>query len=370
MVSIVLGVLIYGKPGTIGQNLIPQLEYAIGWIEYLIPIAIFAAAVNLACEQDKRTITIKLLQYLSLVIAIAVIITVLGGNTGIAGTTFTIWLTGMFGKLSTVVISAGVIVILSIFMYGIKPAEKVKEIVEERKERNIEKREAREKVRTKKENTIVDNEDDEVVEPKISGIKNSVEKLKEKQRSKKELRELESKEAEVLDNQINIKMASENGLFKKQEETKEDKSKEDRYRKKCLSLIKDMELFFNTQFLSDPQESLSKKNQYIDSLLRPLIGIMVNSNFFYYIPHTTEALGYKCYWNQVNMIEKNIEILFKDEDKDEYKNVYELWQEIMEPFRRIIGDGDSDDSYLGGDFPGITSNLWLEANPAIGYFDF
>ena len=226
VVSIVLGVLIYGKPGTIGQNLIPQLEYAIGWIEYLIPIAIFAAAVNLACEQDKRTITIKLLQYLSLVIAIAVIITVLGGNTGIAGTTFTNWLTGMFGKLSTVVISAGVIVILSIFMYGIKPAEKVKEIVEERKERNIEKREAREKVRTKKENTIVDNEDDEVVEPKISGIKNSVEKLKEKQRSKKELRELESKEAEVLDNQINIKMASENGLFKKQEETKEDKSKE------------------------------------------------------------------------------------------------------------------------------------------------
>lgn len=151
----------------------------------------------------------------------------------------------------------------------------------------------------------------------------------------------------------------------KEDKSKEDKSKEDRYRKKCLSLIKDMELFFNTQFLSDPHESLSKKNQYIDSLLRPLIGIMVNSNFFYYIPHTTEALGYKCYWNQVNMIEKNIEILFRDEDKD----VYALWQEIMEPFRRIIGDGDSDDSYPGGDFPGITSSLWLEANPAIGYFD-
>ena len=225
VVSMVLGVLIYGKPGTIGQNVIPQLEYAIGWIEYLIPIAIFAAAVNLACEQDKRTITIKLLQYLSLVIAIAVIITVLGGNTGIAGDAFTNWLTEMFGKLSTVVISVGVIVILSIFMYGIKPAEKVKEIVEERKERNIEKREAREKTRTKRENIIMDNEDEEV-EPKISGITSSVEKLKEKQRSKKELKELESKEAEVLDNQINIKMASENGLFKKQEEAKEDKSKE------------------------------------------------------------------------------------------------------------------------------------------------
>ena len=41
VVSIVLGILIYGKPGYIGQNIMPHLEYAIGWIEYLIPIAIF-----------------------------------------------------------------------------------------------------------------------------------------------------------------------------------------------------------------------------------------------------------------------------------------------------------------------------------------
>ena len=227
VVSIVLGFLIYGKPGAIGQNVIPYIEHAIGWISYLIPIAIFASAVNLACEEDKRTVTIKVLQYLALVFAIAVILTIFNGNTGVVGKAVTDYFVGLVGKASTVIISLGVIVVLSIFMYGIEPAEKVKEIVEERKERKLEERESRERNKTK---VRVEAQEEEATEPRISGFKENVEKLKEKQRSKKELKELERREAEVLDNQINIKMASENndnnGLFKKQEEVKEDKSKE------------------------------------------------------------------------------------------------------------------------------------------------
>ena len=222
IVSIVLGFLIYGKPGYIGENIIPELEKLIGWIQYFIPIAIFASAVDLACEQDKRTVTIKVLQYLALVIAISTIITVIGGNTGSIGKAFTDYFVNLMGKASTVIVSVGVVAILSVFMYGIKPAEKVKEIVEERKERNLEKKETRAKVKP----SIVKEYEEEPQESKISSIKNSVEKFKEKQKSKKELKELERQEAEVLDNQINIKMASENGLFKKQEEVKEDKSKE------------------------------------------------------------------------------------------------------------------------------------------------
>ena len=222
IISIVLGFLIYGKPGYIGQNIIPELEKLIGWIQYFIPISIFASAVDLACEQDKRTVTIKVLQYLALVIAISTIITVIGGNTGSIGKAFTDYFVNLMGKASTVIVSVGVVAILSVFMYGIKPAEKVKEIVEERKERNLEKKETRAKVKP----SIVKEYEEEPQEPKISNFKNSVEKFKEKQKSKKELKELERQEAEVLDNQINIKMASENGLFKKQEEVKEDKSKE------------------------------------------------------------------------------------------------------------------------------------------------
>ena len=222
IISIVLGFLIYGKPGYIGQNIIPELKKLIGWIQYFIPIAIFASAVDLACEQDKRTVTIKVLQYLALVIAISTIITIIGGNTGSIGKAFTDYFVNLMGKASTVIVSVGVVAILSVFMYGIKPAEKVKEIVEERKERNLEKKETRAKVKP----SIVKEYEEEPQEPKISNFKNSVEKFKEKQKSKKELKELERQEAEVLDNQINIKMASENGLFKKQEEVKEDKSKE------------------------------------------------------------------------------------------------------------------------------------------------
>ena len=221
IISIVLGILIYGKPGSIGQNVIPHLEYAIGWIQYLVPIAIFASAVDLACEEDKRTIAIKVSQYLIFVISIAIITTVFNADTGVLGKSLTDYIVGLVGKASTIIIALGVLVILSVFMYGIKPAEKVKEIVEERKERKLENREHRARTRVKTEH------EEESTEPRISGFKENVEKLKEKQRSKKELKELERREAEVLDNQINIKMANEqNGLFQKQEEVKEDKSRE------------------------------------------------------------------------------------------------------------------------------------------------
>lgn len=218
IISIVLGILIYGKPGYIGQNLIPQIEYAIGWTRYLLPIALFFSAVDLACEQDKRTITVKILQYLIFVIAISTIITVLGGNTGVVGKTITAYFVNLVGRANTVIISIGIIAILSVFMYGIKPAEKVKEIVEERKERNIEKKETKERTKI----TLEEKE-----EPNISGFKEGIEKLKEKQKNKKELKELERKESEILDNQISINMGNEQGgLFKKQEEIKEDKSRE------------------------------------------------------------------------------------------------------------------------------------------------
>ena len=121
-------------------------------------------------------------------------------------------------------------------MYGIKPAEIVKEIVEERKETisNRPPRESREKIiepkpakRKKRSSIDIDigeDEEEELQEPKISGLK---ERVKERQLTKKELKELERQEAEKLDNEINIKMPEEDGeLFKKAEEEKEDKTKQ------------------------------------------------------------------------------------------------------------------------------------------------
>lgn len=234
--SIVLAILIYGKPGYIGQNVMPQLENAIGWIQYFVPIAISAIAVHLACEEDKRTLGIKIIQYLVLTIAITIIITVFNGDTGTIGRSITASLVNLVGRASSVILSLGVIIILSIFMYGIKPAEIVKEIVEERKETisNRPPREPREKIiepkpakRKKRSSIDIDigeDEEEELQEPKISGLK---ERFKERQLTKKELKELERQEAEKLDNEINIKMPEEDGeLFKKAEEEKEDKTKQ------------------------------------------------------------------------------------------------------------------------------------------------
>ena len=132
-----------------------------------------------------------------------------------------------------------------------------------------------------------------------------------------------------------------------------------------IHIIKDIEFFFDTKFLYNPDERLHQKNEYIHSLILPLIDIMLKSDLFYYIPHTTQAIGYQCYWNQMRAIENNIEILFSDEDTKSY----ELWQEILGPLRKIIGDGEENDNYPGGDFPGITSKLWFDANPVLAYFD-
>ncbi len=52
-------------------------------------------------------------------------------------------------------------------MFGIKPADKVKEIVEERKEKNIEKKKQAEKKRVR----TIEEIEEEPQEPKISALK-------------------------------------------------------------------------------------------------------------------------------------------------------------------------------------------------------
>lgn len=244
--SIVLAILIYGKPGYIGQNIIPHLGKAIGWIQFFIPIAIFALAVQIACEEDRRATTTKVIQYLVLTIAVTIIVTVFNGNTGTIGQGITENVVKLVGNASAVILSLGVIVVLSIFMYGIKPAEAVKDFVEERKyaaserppkEPKVKKEKMREPKPIKRKNQSIDIDigmDDEEIEepeePKISGLK---EKFKEKQLTKKQLKELERQEAGKLD-QLNIQMPEEpketlvetGGLFQKAEEEKEDKTKQ------------------------------------------------------------------------------------------------------------------------------------------------
>ena len=209
-----------------------------GWIKYIIPIGTFAIAIFLACDEDKENFMKKIMQYAVLLLCVTTIMTViqvaqgklnidqefesavtdaynkgtenLGG--GAVGAICAIALINLIGKVGTIIFAIGVAVIDSIFLFGIKPAELLKEYIENKKERKQEEKEARLEQRKLK----IENMVNEKSERKIK------EKNKEKNKPVNDI---------ITEDQINIKIANEKpemqeSLFKKEEEIKEDKSKE------------------------------------------------------------------------------------------------------------------------------------------------
>lgn len=81
ILSILLCVLIYGNSGTVGVELNKILGGMIGIIKYVLPIGIFAIAVNIACV-DNDYITSKILQYAILLLSFSVLISVYQVNKG------------------------------------------------------------------------------------------------------------------------------------------------------------------------------------------------------------------------------------------------------------------------------------------------
>ena len=234
IISILLAILIYTKAGYIGETLSPVLGGIMGWIKYIIPIGTFAIAVFLACDEDKENFMKKILQYAVFLLCITTIITVIqisqgkldmsegfeksveeayengskniGG--GAVGAICAIALIGLVGKIGTVIIALGVAIIDSIFLFGIKPAELLKEYVESRNERKQELKEQR------------------LEQKKLKLAKEIIPKEEKKKKAK-----IMPENNIVTEDQINIKMATQNNeeqtsLFIKQEEVKEDKSKE------------------------------------------------------------------------------------------------------------------------------------------------
>ena len=209
-----------------------------GWIKYIIPIGTFAIAIFLACDEDKENFMKKIMQYAVLLLCVTTIMTViqvaqgklnidqefesavtdaynkgtenLGG--GAVGAICAIALINLIGKVGTIIFAIGVAVIDSIFLFGIKPAELLKEYIENKKERKQEEKETRLEQRKLK----IENMVNEKSERKIK------EKNKEKNKPVNDI---------ITEDQINIKIANEKpemqeSLFKKEEEIKEDKSKE------------------------------------------------------------------------------------------------------------------------------------------------
>ncbi len=234
--SILLGVLIYTNSGYIGEHLSPILGGIMGWIKYIIPLGTFAIAIFLASDEDKESFTKKIVQYAILLLCITTMMTVIQvaqgdldiaksfedvvidaynkGTTnrggGAVGAICGVALINLLGKVGTVIFTIGVALIVSIFLFGIKPAELLREYIENKSQR-------------KKEAKIQRAERFKQSQLKIDDIP------VEKEDKKKKFKEKELESNMITEDQINIKIASnehQEGLFKKEEEIKEDKSRE------------------------------------------------------------------------------------------------------------------------------------------------
>ncbi len=152
IISILLGVLIYIQSGYIGEHLSPMLGGIVGWIKYLIPIGTFIIGITLI-KEDKEFVMPKVTQYLVIILCICAFMTSLqlsGENKildidndfseivskgydlgtenkggGVIGVLVAVPLTKLLGSIGANVVLVGVAILLTIFTFGIKPAELV-----------------------------------------------------------------------------------------------------------------------------------------------------------------------------------------------------------------------------------------------------
>ena len=265
--SILLAVLIYTNSGFIGEHLSPFLGGMMGYIKYILPIGLFALSIYVA-YQGETSWGKKILQFSLILLSISIIMNVyeinqgnvvisgrdfqnvLGqfydlGAEGIGGgaiaSIFTMPLIELLGQLGTVILMAGVIIALTISMFGIDVVNRISAIIDDASARKTPKyahsRENEEKIigvenkkETKKERKLreqLEKEkaalDVEQLQIKLNGTEPEKTKLfdfdKVGKNNKKVVKEQEVKEKQSPE-------FIEDPLFKTQEEQKEEKTKE------------------------------------------------------------------------------------------------------------------------------------------------
>ncbi len=229
VISILLAVLIYTKAGWVGEHLSPILGGIMGWMKYILPIGCFVLAIYTAKEEQSKQVG-KGMQYIIFLICVASILSVyqiskgkinlngeidqilaeaynlgsvnLGG--GIIGALVAVPLTNLIGTAGAVILTAGIAMINLIFIFGIKPVEMIREMIENWKERREERYE----------------EDDEEESDEIL-VENKKEKRKKKQKEK--IQKQEKEEIELpMEDQITINLNEREPNRKKYKQDKDD----------------------------------------------------------------------------------------------------------------------------------------------------
>ena len=107
------------------------------------------------------------------------------------------------------------------------------------------------------------------------------------------------------------------------------------------------------------EEPYSHGNYHIYKPIVHLIDDMYASHLFNYLPNSSDhdnKNAYKVYRNELEMIEKNIDVIFAENDE-----LLKKWKEIIKPIQRII---------YNGDYPGFREgDIWLEKCNELRYFD-
>lgn len=267
IISLVLAVLIYGRTGTLGKGLSMVLGGLMGWIKYLVPIGAFVVGIILT-KEDKRFVMPKIIQYGVIILCICGIMGLLqisnhhisiSGDFGDAvskayeygesdkgggalGAIVAVPLYKVVGVASYVIL-IGASVLLTIFTFGIKPAELVDKFSEkmqearkyeeddEEEEEEIEeihppkRRKETKKKRSEIMKAIMDDEEEdkpkfdhdiplafeEVEQPKLQ------EKINAKLEKKKIAQEVQGEQGDYI----------EANLFKEKKEEKEEKVKQE-----------------------------------------------------------------------------------------------------------------------------------------------
>ncbi len=243
--SIISAILIYGNQGNIGQTLNNVLGGIIGWIKYLVPIALFLMAIYLVCE-DKEYMTKKFFQTILILTCIAVIMTIIqipneslkngeywnvvaNGYTlgtqnkggGAYGTMIAAPLVRLIGIPCTIILIIGIGLTMAVFILGLKPSEILADAVEKTKENRQKDKEIKDaENQAKKERKLLKTHlpPEDILDNQITiNMNDFKEKRKKYEHGPDDINTIgvESKKQNIEEN-----------FFKQEQEVKEDKTKE------------------------------------------------------------------------------------------------------------------------------------------------
>ena len=218
VVSILLAVLIYTKSGYLGQTLSPALGGVLGYIKYLVPIALFGFSLYIAYDKDTKYYVPKIFMFAVILVLIDVIFSsfqISKGNIdisksmdsvlkqaytlgtmdiggGVLGTAIAAPLINLIGILGTVIASIGISLIALVFIFGLHPADAISNSIDKFAEKQAKRSKEREQLREQERKNIANTEP-----------------VKQETRRERRLREKQEREArnkENLEEQITINL--------------------------------------------------------------------------------------------------------------------------------------------------------------------